>query len=140
MPRLILAWCASLYLLAGTALGAGGAIEGQWLTDDHKAIVEIARCGSSLCGRIAKVLDADPTVPRTDVHNPDSRARIRPITGLPILYGFVFRNGRWSGGTAYDPKSGRTYRASLDLAGAGSPRVTGCVLFICQTKIWARQS
>lgn len=137
MSRLIRTGLASLGLLAGAAQ-AGGTVEGRWLTDDRKAIVQIARCGRSLCGAIAKVLDTDPAVPTTDVHNPEAALRVRPIDGLPVLYDFTFRNGRWTGGAAYDPKSGRSYRASLDPVGSGSLRVTGCVLVFCRAKTWTR--
>ena len=42
------------------------------------------------------------------------------------------------GGRAYDPKSGQSYRSSLKLEPDGSLKLTGCVLFICESRRWTR--
>ena len=113
-------------------------VYGRWMTDDQKAVVTIDACGPSLCGRVSKVLDRAPGVPQTDVNNPDPDMRKRPIIGLLILSGFK-RDGReWTGGRAYDPKTGNSYRAKLALDEDGSLKVTGCVLFVCRSKRWTR--
>lgn len=137
--RRVLTFAAILAANASPVL-ASGSVEGRWLTDDGKGIVTVARCGASVCGRITRVLDSEPYVPSTDVNNPDGRLRSRPIVGLLVLYGFTFRDGKWSGGTAYDPKSGSSYRASLATGADGSLKLTGCVLFICKSKRWVRQT
>jgi len=133
---------ALLLLVTGRSLAAdafNSSVDGQWLTDDGKAVVAIDHCGDKLCGTITKVLDKAPGVPTTDVNNPDTRLRNRPILGLPILTGFSRDGHRWTGGRAYDPKTGNSYRAVLELNGDGSLKVIGCVLFICQSKRWIRQ-
>ena len=121
---------------SSSALAAS--VEGQWLTDDRKGVVEIAPCGASVCGRIVRVLDRGPHVPATDVRNPDRRLRSRPIIGLLTLSGFVRSGAAWTGGRAYDPKSGKSYRASLQLNPDGSLRLTGCVFVICDSRRWTR--
>ncbi|WP_336952985.1 DUF2147 domain-containing protein [Sphingobium aromaticivastans] len=126
----------SLLLLAGAA--ASPDIAGLWLTDDHKGVVRIEPCGPYLCGRVARILDRDPAVPRTDVNNPDSRLRNRPILGLTTLWGFSRAGQVWRGGRAYDPQTGKSYRSTLQLDADGSLKVTGCVLFICQSRRWTR--
>ena len=139
--RVRAAWAVAspLALLAATPAVAAAAspLQGSWLTDDRKAIVAIAPCGERLCGRLARVLDKGPAVPKADINNPDSRLRSRPLTGLVILRGFVRRGDEWEG-RAYDPKSGRTYRSTLRFQPDGSLKVTGCVLFICQSRRWTR--
>jgi uncharacterized protein (DUF2147 family) len=130
-------------LLAGqppVAAPAPGSIRGKWLTDDKKAVVTIGPCGALLCGWISKVLDTTPGVPETDVNNPDPDLRSRAITGLPVLSGFRRKGAQWTGGHAYDPKSGRSYRSTLELNRDGSLKVTGCVLFFCQSKRWTRKT
>ena len=127
---------ASLLLAAGS--GAPPDIAGLWLTDDRKGVVRIEACGPHLCGRIARVLDTDPAVPRTDVNNPDRAQRNRPIVGLLTLWGFSRSGNGWQGGRAYDPKTGRSYRSTLQMNPDGSLKVTGCVLFICQSRRWTR--
>jgi uncharacterized protein (DUF2147 family) len=116
----------------------GEAIFGRWRTDDGKAIVAIGRCGDLACGTIAEVLDRSPGVPRTDVANPSPALRKRPILGMPVLAGFRRSGSQWTGGRAYDPKTGSSYRARLSVNPDGSLKVTGCVLFVCRSKRWLR--
>src|SRR3954468_24769750 len=78
-----------LLALGGAAAAAPPAVQGLWLTDDHKGLVRIGPCGGALCGTIAKVADTSGTAPKTDIHNPDARLRDRPMLGLPVLTGFV---------------------------------------------------
>ena len=136
MIRTVLAALLLLAPLPGAA--AEPSVEGLWRTDDGKAAVRIGPCGQRLCGRIARVLDTDPDVPRTDVNNPDPARRGQPILGLQVLWGFRGGPTQWTGGRAYDPKSGSSYKSSLRLNADGSLRVTGCVLFVCRSKRWTR--
>ena len=133
MPRLLLLPLAMLLLG-----NAAPSVEGMWRTDDGKGIVRIGPCGGHVCGWITQVLDRGPGVPSTDVRNPDPHLRQRPIVGLPTLTGFARDGTIWKGGRAYDPKSGNSYRATMELNRDGSLKVTGCVLFICQSKRWTR--
>lgn len=121
-----------------SAAAAAPAIEGLWRTEDGSAVVEIAACGRQMCGHVARVLAAGPNVPRTDVNNANPARRSRPLVGLPILWNFDPGPKAWEHGRAYDPKSGKSYDASLRLNADGSLRVTGCVLFICQSVRWTR--
>lgn len=113
-------------------------LDGLWLTDDRKGVVEIARCGAHLCGRIAKVLDVGPRVPSTDVNNPDPAKRTRPLIGTIVLSRFSEAKKGWTGGKAYDPKSGKSYNSKLSQNADGSLKVTGCVLFVCRSVRWTR--
>jgi uncharacterized protein (DUF2147 family) len=135
---MIRAVLAVLLLAPLPAAAAEPSVEGRWLTDDGKGVVQIAPCGQRLCGRIVRVLDTGPNVPRTDVNNPDPGRRGRPLVGLQVLSGFRGGPVRWDGGQAYDPKSGSSYKSSLRLNADGSLRVTGCVLFVCRSKRWTR--
>jgi uncharacterized protein (DUF2147 family) len=127
-----------LFALVGlwSAAASASPMDGLWLTDDHKGVVHIGPCGGHICGWIVRVLDRGPNVPTRDVHNPDPNLRARPILGMPVLTGF---DADGSGGRAYDPKSGRSYRTSMSLNADGSLTVTGClVLFLCQSARWTR--
>jgi uncharacterized protein (DUF2147 family) len=127
-----------LSFLPGTAMAAPPSIQGLWLTDDHKGVVQIAPCGRRMCGRIARVLDRGPQAPDHDVNNPDPALRGRKIVGLPILTGFEAGGNLWKGGRAYDPKSGKSYRSTMQLQPDGRLKVSGCILFICQSMLWTR--
>jgi uncharacterized protein (DUF2147 family) len=133
--RLLLA---ATLLIASSAASAQASIEGLWLNDDHKGLVRIAPCGRYLCGTIVKVVNKSPDAPKTDIHNPDPRLRSRTILGLPVLTGFSGAGGSWKGGRAYDPESGKSYRSYLELSPDGSLKVSGCILFICESRRWTR--
>lgn len=134
--RLLLA-ALPLLAIGGAAAAAPASVQGLWLTDDHKGLVRIAPCGASLCGTIAKVADTSGNAPKSDIHNPDAGLRSRPILGLPVLTDFTSAGSYWKG-RAYDPKSGKTYRSTLELNPDGSLKVSGCILFICQGQRWTR--
>lgn len=111
-------------------------VYGRWLTDDRSGVVEVAPCGAALCGTLVRVLN--PAAPARDINNPDPRLRDHPLVGTRILTGLKPADGHWRGGRAYDPKVGRSYRASVALGGPARLDVTGCVLFLCQTRHWTR--
>jgi uncharacterized protein (DUF2147 family) len=126
-----------LALAAGPALAADP-VEGDWMVGTTR--VRIAPCPATaerLCGVIVAVKPAAGR-PSTDVHNPDPKLRARPILGLSTLTGFSGSGGDWSGGRAYDPKSGKSYRSTLKLNPDGSLNVSGCVFFICESRRWTR--
>lgn len=115
-------------LLAPLACRAepGDALLGVWLTapgdEGGRARVEVRRHGDEYDGRIVWLEQpAFPTgphqgQPRIDLENPDEALRARPVLGLQILSGMTYAgDGRWSGGTIYDPANGKTYRATLSL-------------------------
>jgi uncharacterized protein (DUF2147 family) len=107
---------------------------GAWRTDDGSAIVRVAPCGARLCGVIERVLD--PRAPPNDANNPDPSLRARSLVGIRVLDGFTRAGTGWAGGRAYDPKSGNSYRSQLALRADGRLQVTGCVLFVCRSKLW----
>lgn len=135
---------ARLLALAGlfsASAAAASPLDGLWLTDDHKGVVRIGPCSAGnvhLCGWIVRVLDSGPRVPTRDVNNPNPALRNRTILGMPVLSGFMPYITGYVGGSAYDPKSGRSYRASLRLQSGGTLGVTGCVLLFCRTVTWTR--
>jgi len=128
---------ASLVALAAAA-GAPSGIEGYWVTADRAALVRIAPCGPRLCGTISRVLRRGPNVPVNDVNNPQASLRTRPLVGLQVLSNFRRSGSQWVEGRAYDPKSGRSYKARLTSNPDGTLTVTGCLLFICQSQSWRR--
>jgi len=136
MPRFPLA--ALLLLVSVPAAAAAPDVTGLWLTDDGKGVVDVQPCGQKMCGKIVRVLDRGPGVPTTDVNNPVASRRNRPIIGLQVLSGFKAGLNEWKDGRAYDPKKGSSYSSSMRLNRDGSLRITGCVLFVCQSVRWTR--
>jgi uncharacterized protein (DUF2147 family) len=132
----LIAIVAGLAEMVAAAAGDAAAVAGRWRTDDGSAIVAIDRCGAQLCGVIARVLD--PAAPRTDVNNPSPAMRTHPLVGTIVLSELTLAGDEWRGGRAYDPKTGRSYRARLRLDAPDRLKVTGCVAFFCRTRIWSR--
>lgn len=125
-------------LAAAPAIAAGPSSPvGRWLTEGGRAIVEVHPCGPALCGTLRRVLQPDPGTPQTDVHNPDPARRGQRTDGLTILRGFVAEDGRWHG-SAYDPRSGRSYNAFITVPSDGTLALRGCVWRLCQTQVWHR--
>jgi uncharacterized protein (DUF2147 family) len=89
------------------------AIAGVWWTPEHDGKIEIIIDAAGVAsGRLVAVERAHAA--DRDKHNPYPALRARPLLALAILRGFrQEKDGSWSGGTIYDPKDGRTYRATM---------------------------
>lgn len=104
---------------------------------NRKAEVEIYSCGDAVCGRVSKILKYPKDGARTDIHNSDRSLRNRPLVGLPVLLNFKNDDGRLEG-RVYDPKSGRSYAATITRRGDDRLILKACLLFICKTQEWTR--
>ena len=116
-----------LVLLPLAGLTTQTDVEGRWLSGDGDGWIEIQLVGESLFGVIAGSPNTqDGDAPRYDELNPDPQLRNRPLDGLTIMSGFGYAgDGRWSGGTIYDPNSGKTYKCTLTQVDADTIKVRG---------------
>jgi len=124
MTKALLLAAAALFFLAAQLFASGGEeILGTWNNEDGRAKIEIFNCGGAYCGKIIWLrkpnYPPDDKLgmggkPRVDRENPDPALRGRPILGLQIMEGFIFRgNGVWEKGHIYDPESGKTYKGKI---------------------------
>ncbi|KQM91490.1 hypothetical protein ASE70_15525 [Sphingomonas sp. Leaf22] len=125
---------AGAMLLAVPALAATP-IAGRYVTEDGSGVIEIGRCGATVCGRLVRILKSEPNAPKTDVNNSDPALRSRPVLGMPILSGFTDGGKDWRG-RIYDPRNGKSYKSIVSRNGDGTLKVQGCIAFICQTQLW----
>ena len=139
MKRLPLKRLAAFAALASAApLLAAQPIEGRWVTAEKDAVIQIGKCGKSLCGKIARFLVAPPQgLDQRDVNNKEPRLRSRKLLGMPVLTGFSEESDLWRG-EIYDPKSGKTYRSVVRRKDANRLEVKGCIGPFCQTQVWTR--
>ncbi|MGI9223010.1 MAG: DUF2147 domain-containing protein [Woeseiaceae bacterium] len=126
---------------ADSVSGTVPAIDGTWLSGDGDGWIEISTTRDTLSGIIAGSPNASPERPDTDEKNPDPALRDRPLVGLELFAGFEYDgNGRWSGGTIYDPNSGKTYRCIVTVVDEETLKVRGYVgvPLLGRTEIWKR--
>ncbi len=116
-----------LALLASSLFGArpvlaDDTVLGHWWTPGFASRVEIFRCPRGLCGKLVWLWD--------------SRA-VR--VGQVVLSGFHKQQAdKWTGGSAFNPADGNTYRAALSMLDNSRLLVSGCVLVFCREQIWLR--
>lgn len=130
----------ALPIAVAAASGAQAAepVTGKWMTEDKDAIITIAPCGASLCGKLTKFLVTPPEgAGQRDVNNPNAKLRSRRILGLTVLSGFKDDGDDWRG-RIYDPKSGKSYRSIMERTSDGGLSVKGCVGPFCKTQNWTR--
>ncbi|CAN5218517.1 DUF2147 domain-containing protein [soil metagenome] len=129
-----------IFLLAAAAgVIAPESVLGRWQTPVRHGVVEIAKCGSSICGSLIESdgLRADPHL--KDVNNKDASQRARALKGLTILKGFTWKPGAWNGGTIYNAEDGGTYNATLTPTTADVIKLKGCIVWpLCKTQTWTR--
>lgn len=126
MDGMIRRLAAALALTIALPAVAAQPIAGRWVTASGSAVVEIARCGKAMCGRIVRVLKVPADA--------DGAAKARQAVGATILSGFVADGDGWKG-NAVNPKTGQTYAARLTRDGA-TLKVYGCVAVFCKTVVW----
>ncbi len=93
-------------------------VKGTWLNETKDVKVEIYRSGDKYAGKITwmkNVYEADGKTVKKDIHNEDASLRNRTLINLNILTSFSFDDGEWTGGSLYDPRSGKTYKSKMKL-------------------------
>lgn len=104
------------------------AILGRWLNSTGEGQIEIYKKGEKYFGKLAWM--KEPTIngkPKLDVKNPNEKLKKREVLNLEILKNFVFDDGKWTDGTIYDPKSGKTYSCNISMKSNDVLNVRGYV-------------
>lgn len=130
-------------LLAGLAAAAAvspDSVVGTWHSPTKNGIIEIARCGSSLCGRLMGGDDIRADSNFKDKNNKDATLRGRPLKGVTMLSGFKRGEGAvWDDGQVYNPADGRTYSGRITVTDPNTLKLRGCVFVpLCKTETWTR--
>lgn len=110
LPILLLtpaAWAAT----PATGAAAQGLLFGDWLTP-LGSVVRIGSCPNGVCLWIAEL--SSTAAATTDIDNPNPALRSRQLCGLKVGSGFHLDNTKQaSGGTLYDPETGKTYHGVM---------------------------
>ncbi len=118
---------------------------GLWYAEGGAAEVQIVPCSNVLCGKVVWLrspLGEDGCELRDD-NNPDLNSRNRTIVGLEVLSGLkqVDDEGSvWTGGTIYDPSTGRTYSCNARMEGDDRLFLRGYfgIQLLGRTTTWTR--
>ena len=132
-------------LHAGGARASGDPVFGFWLVESQRSIIEIVPCGESACGKIVWLKEplGDDNQPKLDNLNSDDELRGRALCGMELIGGFSSgETGKWSGGSIYSPKEGKTYSASMKVRDDGTLKLRGYVLLplFGKTRTWTREA
>ena len=116
---------------------------GKWLSEDGDAIIKMYDDHGKIFGKIIwlKEPNNEQGHPKVDDKNPNPQLRRRKILGLVIVKNFVYKKGLlWTEGTIYDPKSGNTYDANMELKEKNTLSLRGYIgiSLLGRTSIWHR--
>lgn len=126
---------------------------GYWFTGvdeeigKRRAKVELYPCGAKICGKIVALrepIDPETKKPKLDVNNPDESKRSQPVLGMQMVMDMAPEAGepnKWSGGTIYDAKKGKTYSGSFTMPDNDNLHLRGFVLgmpMLGRTNEWIR--
>jgi uncharacterized protein (DUF2147 family) len=142
-PTLLVVTCGVSLVLFVPAAVAGSPV-GLWYAEGGAAEVQIVPCSNALCGKVVWLhspLGEDGCELRDD-KNPDLNVRNRTIVGLEVLSGLkkADEGSVWTGGTIYDPTSGRTYSCNARMEGDDRLFLRGYfgIQLLGRTTTWTR--
>lgn len=118
------------------------AVLGKWLNATSEGQIEIYKRADKYFGKLIWIKEPNDEKgkPKTDQKNPNANLKSKPILGLEILKDFVFEDGKWTDGTVYDPKTGKTYSCNLSMKENGQLSIRGYigVSLIGRSETWKR--
>lgn len=129
-----------------TLLNAQNEIVGVWYNTTKSGKVEIIKKGDKFSGKIIwlkEPISETTGKPKVDENNPEEEKQKNPILGLQVLKGFSYDGeGKYSGGTIYDPENGKTYKCKMTLVDKNNLDVRGYIGFpaLGRTENWTRAS
>ena len=92
--------------------GLADKVTGLYWSPKKDAKIEIYKKGYLYFGKSVWV-----ATPAKDIKNPEKALQTREVLGIELLSSFSFKDGIYSGGTIYDPESGKTYDCKMNLNG-----------------------
>lgn len=136
----------ALILLSFAAFSqSANSVTGKWYTEDKESVIRIYESGGEYYGKIVWMEEPrnDDGSHKRDKNNPKSSLRSRKLQGLVILKGFEYDGkGEWEDGHIYDPDSGKTYKAKMELDGNNKLDLRGYigVPALGRTTTWQRKT
>ena len=106
-------------------------IEGRWKSPGGNSIIEIAPCGSNMCGTVAW---ASASAKQASAKVTDQLVGTQLLTGLQ-----QDKDGRWRG-KLFIPDKNMRVTAKIQLVSAAQLKVSGCAVggALCKSALWDR--
>jgi uncharacterized protein (DUF2147 family) len=112
---------------------------GTWHSPTKHGVIQISKCGSTICGNLRDGDDIRANADARDSNNSDSALKGRPLKGLNIFSGFTPAADGWENGQVYDPSKGKTYSGKITIKDANTLSLRGCIFVpLCRTDTWTR--
>jgi uncharacterized protein (DUF2147 family) len=111
---------------------------GRWLTEPRDGIIEITPAAD---GTYQGKIIGGNAPGRVDAKNPDAGRRQQLLLGQIILIGMhADGENAWSGGTIYEPDTGRTYKCHIELIDRDHLKVRGFIgiSLLGRSQTWTR--
>ena len=117
-------------LIALAAMAGQDSIEGRWKSPGGNSIIDIAPCGSELCGTVAWA---------SDRAKQDAAKVTDKLVGTQLLTGLQERRpGRWQG-KLFIPDRNMRVTAKIQLASPEQLKVSGCAAAVlCHSQLWSK--
>lgn len=127
----------TLSLISFASFAQKNKVLGVWLSEEKDGKIEIYKKGSSVFGKLVWLKEPNNQKgnPKLDKNNPVHQLRNKPLLGLELIKNLKFDDEQWTGGTIYDPKSGKTYDCTL-FEKEGNLHIRGYIGWFYQTRTW----
>lgn len=124
-------------LISFVSFGQKNNVIGVWLSEEKDGKIEIYKKGDAVYGKLVWLKEPNNKkgTAKLDKNNPVQQLRKQPLLGLELIKNLKFDDDQWSGGTIYDPKSGKTYDCSL-FEKEGNLHIRGYIGWFYQTRTW----
>lgn len=121
---------AILPLLGLSAAADAAIIEGRWANPSRSVVLDIAPCGSTLCGTVAWA---------SQQAQQDARKGTPQLVGTQLLTAMKPKGAIWKG-RLFIPDENMRVTAKLQLVSDDQLKVSGCAVAgaICRSQLWDR--
>jgi uncharacterized protein (DUF2147 family) len=123
---LVILATAGLMLTTGDVPQPTG-LEGRWINPGRTVIVDIAQCGTAMCGTVQWA---------TEQAQQDARKGTPNLIGTQLLTGLEQDGDVWKG-RLFVPDQNIRAQGRIELAG-DQLKVSGCEIGICKSQLWSR--
>lgn len=105
-------------------------IEGRWVNPSHSVIIDIAACGTALCGTVQWA---------TAKAKQDASKGTAELVGTQLVTGLEQKGALWEG-QLFVPDQNLHVEAKIEAGGDEQLKVSGCAMdgMICDSQMWNR--